>query len=108
VIEAYFDMLLQDSYKVKYETVTDPDIEDKLDNLLDKNLKTVEMNSERHPDKYINKDSPSVREMVPDDYKLKMELGLEYKKDSEAWKVYDFLKSYPAQIGLVDDPRRMQ
>jgi len=88
-----------DSFKMKKETRMGPDAEEKLDDLMGRELKSIEINFKKNPTTYPDLDLDSALDtMTPDDYKFNFGLTLE-RGNSEPEDTEEGLSKVLSMIG---------
>lgn len=105
VIENYLNEHLstKDRYAIERETKIRDDTDEKLDRLLDQDLKKVEVSFKKNPTTYDELDaSETLKSMIPDDYRLKFEVSVHRGNEVEKSKVRGYLSQFMSMIGFDD------
>jgi hypothetical protein len=102
VISNYLEQHLNtpSDYNVKHETKFREDAEENFDRLLNDELKKIEVSFSKNPRVYEELDvSDSLKEIAPDQYRLKFEVSLEQGKKGEAASADDYVSHICSMLG---------
>lgn len=105
IITSYISNNIQidEDYEVKKETKMGPDAEDKLDDLMGKELKSIDINFKKNPTTYPELDLDSALDtMTGDDYKFHFGLTLE-RGNNEPEETEEGLSKVLSAIGVGND-----
>lgn len=93
------NITIEDDFEMKKETRMGPDAEEKLDGLMGKELKSIEVNFKKNPTTYSELDLDSALDtMTPDDYKFNFGLTLE-RGNSEPEETEEGLSKILSMMG---------
>lgn len=97
-LQGFIDV--EDDFLIKKETKMGPEAEEKLDELMGKELKSIELNFKKNPTTYSELDLDSALDTVtPDDYKFRFGLTLE-RGNTEPEDTEDGLSKVFAALGV--------
>jgi len=97
-LDKYVDS--DDLYSIEYETRLATPVEEKLERLLDSELKKVNISFKKNPKVYDGLDvEQTLKSLVPDDYRLEFGISLHRGKDLETSDVREFMGRFTSWIG---------
>ena len=106
VIKRYLREHMKDrtEHKLRHGTKLD-DSEGELSELLDKSLKKAEISFKKNPESYEHLSvDDRLRNVAPDDYRLKFEISLERGMDTRERKVREYLSHVNSMLGFGEGP----
>jgi hypothetical protein len=89
---------------VKHKTRYRQDAEENLDRLLGEELKKIEISFKKSPRVYEELDlSDTLKEVAPENYRLKFEVSLDRGKDGEGTGIDDYISQVSSMLGRGED-----
>lgn len=93
IIHSYVKRIVDQDYEIEHEQAISRDTKRKMKKLLGKNLKSAEISFKSHPNVYNElSTSQTLKNITPEDYRLKVEVSLTSTKSENIIKIEDFIR----------------
>ncbi|RQG98183.1 hypothetical protein [Natrarchaeobius oligotrophus] len=93
-----------DEFDIEHETDLRDFDDDKVERLLDSTLKKVEISFKKNPQTYPELDpDDTIRTLIDDSYRLKIEASLHQDKNADATRVDEFVNHFSSILGVNED-----
>jgi len=90
-------------YSIEYETRFSTPPEEKIERLLDSELKKVDVSFKKNPKTYGGDDvEETLQSLIPDDYRLEFGISLE-RGETEKWNVGEYMEKMTSMLGMGND-----